>query len=162
MAVPAAVTRTKCGLYLGSTPPYRFCQNHHYTWHIFAYVSGEHDFLHIRWLLLYSAYYSYSVYCLLEFIEEAGGMSAIHLHMVELEGNGQGCPQPTFAIATPHYHRIAELVGILIEDAVEFGSCHRRCAYHHRIIYERTLTGRAGRLRQNPIVLSELLQIICI
>ena len=61
--------------------------------------------LHIRLLLLYSAYYSYSVYCLLEFIEEAGGMSAIHLHVVELEGDGQGRLQPAFAVA----------------DAVEFG-----------------------------------------
>ena len=41
------------------TLPYRFCQNPHYTWHIFAYVSGEHDPLHIRWLLLYSTYLYY-------------------------------------------------------------------------------------------------------
>ena len=89
-------------------------------------------------------------------------MSAIHLHMVELEGDGQGCPQPAFAVAAPHHHRITELVGVLVDDAVEFGGRHRRCAYHHRIIYERTLTGCAGRLCQIRIVLAELLQIICI
>ncbi len=89
-------------------------------------------------------------------------MSAVHLDMVELEGNGQGRFQPAFAVAAPHHHWIAELVGILIDDAVEFGARHCRCAYHHRIIYEGTLAGHAGRLRQNHIVLSELLQIICI
>ena len=89
-------------------------------------------------------------------------MSAIHLHVVELEGDGQGCTQPALAVAAPHHHRIAELVGILVDDAVEFGGCHRRSSYHHRIIYEGALAGRTGRLRQNHIVLSELLQIICI
>lgn len=89
-------------------------------------------------------------------------MSAVHLHVVELEGDGQGCPQPALAVAAPHHHRITELVGILVDDAVEFGGRHRRCAYHHRIIYEGTLAGRAGRLRQSHIVLSELLYIICI
>ncbi len=71
-----------------------------------------------------AVYYSYSVYCLLEFIEEEGGMSAVHLNMVELEGDGQGCPQPALAVVAPHHHRITELVGILIDDAVEFRLCH--------------------------------------
>ena len=61
------------------TLPYRFCQNHHYTWHIVAYVSEEHDFSHIQLLLLYSTYYSYSVYCLLEFVEETCSVSTVHL-----------------------------------------------------------------------------------
>ena len=87
-------------------------------------------------------------------------MSAVHLHVVKLEGNGQGCPQPALTVAAPHHHRIAELVGILIDDAVEFGGRHRRCAYHHRIVYERTLTGQAGCLRQNHIVGTELIQVI--
>ena len=87
-------------------------------------------------------------------------MPAVHLHMVELEGDGQGGPQPAFAVAAPHHHRITELVGVLVDDAVEFGGRHRRCAYHHRIIYEGALAGRAGRLRQNQIVGAELIQII--
>ena len=52
-------------------------------------------------------------------------MSAVHLHMVELEGDGQGCPQPTLAVAAPHHHRITELVGVLVDDAVEFSGRHR-------------------------------------
>ena len=80
--------------------------------------------LHIRLLLLYSAYYSYSVYCLLKFIEEAGSLSAVHLDMVELKGDGQGCPQPALAVAASHHHRITELVGVLVDDAVEFGGYH--------------------------------------
>ena len=87
-------------------------------------------------------------------------MSAVHLHMVELEGNGQGCPQPAFAVMAPHNHRITELVGVLVDDAVEFGGRHRRRAYYHRIIYEGALAGHAGRLRQNHIVGAELIQVI--
>ena len=59
-----------CGWFLSPhlcTLPYRSCQNLLHTWHIFAYVSGEHDLLHIRWLLLYNTY-SYSVYCLLSYL----------------------------------------------------------------------------------------------
>ena len=89
-------------------------------------------------------------------------MSAIHLHVVELEGDGQGCPQPTFAVAAPHHHRIVELTAVLVDNAIKFRSHHRRSSYHHRIIYEGALAGRAGRLHQEHIVLSELLQIICI
>ncbi len=128
---------------------------------ISPYVPGEHDPLYIQLLLLYSAY-SYGVYCLLEFIEESGGVSAVHLHVVELEGDRQGGPQPALAVAAPHHHRIAELVGVLVDDTVEFGDRHRRCAYHHRIIYEGALARRAGRLCQIRIVLAELFQIICI
>ena len=41
----------------------------------------------------------------MQFFQESGGMSAIHLHVVELEGNGQSCPQPTLAVALPmHQH----------------------------------------------------------
>ena len=52
-------------------------------------------------------------------------MSAVHLHVVELEGNGQGCLQPAFVVAAPQHHWIAELVGVLVDDAVEFGGRHR-------------------------------------
>ena len=56
-------------------------------------------------------------------------MTAVHLHVVELEGDGERALQPTFAVAAPHHHRIAELVGVLVDDAVEFGGRHRRCAH---------------------------------
>ena len=87
-------------------------------------------------------------------------MSAVHLNVMELERDGDRGFQPTFAVTAPHHHRIAEQVGILIDDAVEFGGRHRRCAYHHCIIYEGTFAGRAGRLRQSYIVGTELIQVI--
>ena len=52
-------------------------------------------------------------------------MTAIHLNMVELEGDGQGRPQPALVVTAPHHHRITELVGVLIDDAVELGGRHR-------------------------------------
>ena len=45
-------------------------------------------------------------------------MSAVHLNMVELEGYGQSRFQPAFAISTPHDHRIAELIGVLVDDVL--------------------------------------------
>ena len=89
-------------------------------------------------------------------------MSAVHLHVMELEGDRQGCLQPAFAVVSPHHHRIAEQVGVLVDYAVEFGGRHRRCAYHHCIIYEGTLAGCAGRLCQGQVVRTKLLQIVCI
>ena len=71
----------------------------------------------------------------MKFVEEPGGMSAVHLNVVELEGDGQSCLQPAFAVAAPHHHRITELVGVLVDDAVEFGGRHRRRAYHHRTVW---------------------------
>ena len=89
-------------------------------------------------------------------------MSAVHLHVVKLERDGEHGLQPAFAVAAPHHHRITELVGVLIDDAVEFGGRHRRCAHYHRIIYKGALAGRAGRLRQSHIVGAELIQVISI
>ena len=89
-------------------------------------------------------------------------MSAVHLNVVELEGDGQSCLQPAFAVATPHHHRITELVGVLVDDAVEFGGRHRRRAYHHRTVHETALAGNTCRLRQNHVVGAELIQVIAI
>ena len=50
----------------------------------------------------------------MKFVEEPGGMSAVHLNVVELEGDAQSRLQPAFAVAAPHHHRITELVGVLV------------------------------------------------
>ena len=79
---------------------------------------------------------------------------------MELETDGQSGLEESLAVFAPHHHGVAELVGVLVDDAVEFGGRHRRRANHHRIIYEGALAGRPGRLRQNHIVGTELIQVI--
>ena len=49
-------------------------------------------------------------------------------------------------ILTPHHHRIAELVGVLIDNTIEFGLRHRRCADNHPVV-ERTAFTIVGCLR---------------
>ena len=54
----------------------------------------------------------------LQRFQEAGGMSTIHLHMVELEGDREGRAPKTLPILPPQHHRIAKQVGVLVHDAV--------------------------------------------
>ena len=96
---------------------------------------------------------------LLQRFQEAGGMGTIHLHMMELEGDGQGCSPKASPILSPHHHRIAKQIGVLIHDAVQLRLDHGRGAYHHRLLPERTLTGRCHLGRQLRIVRIELPQI---
>ena len=51
-------------------------------------------------------------------------MSTVHLDMMELEGDRERGLEKTFTILAPHYHRIAELVCVLVHYAVEFGIYH--------------------------------------
>ena len=87
-------------------------------------------------------------------------MAAVHLYVMELETDGQSGLKQAFAVFSPHHHRIAKLVGVLIDDAVEFGLRHRRCADNHQVV-ERTVFAIVGGFRgQVEIIAVELLQII--
>ena len=66
-------------------------------------------------------------------------MASIHLNMVKLERYGQRGLEQTLAIFAPHHHWIAELVSILVDDAVEFRLNHGRCADNHVVFKEGTL-----------------------
>ena len=61
-------------------------------------------------------------------------MASVHLNMVELEADGQGGPKAAFAVFPPHQHWVAEQVGVLVYDAVEFRLHHGRGAYHHCVV----------------------------
>ena len=86
-------------------------------------------------------------------------MSTVHLYVVELEGDREGGSEPSFAVASPHDHRVAELVCILVDDAVEFCLYHGRCADDHAVFDEGApaiqgcLTGKA------EIVLGKSLEV---
>ena len=58
--------------------------------------------------------------------------------MMELERDGQFGFYPSFAIFPPHHHWVAELVGVLVDDAIQFCFNHCRSADNHAIIQERT------------------------
>ena len=97
---------------------------------------------------------------LLELLQKTGGIAPIHLYMMELEGDGQCRLEPALAIAAPHHHRVAEQIGILIDNAVQFGRHHGRSAYHHRIGQEYALAGPRHLTRQSMVVVHELIQIL--
>ena len=62
-------------------------------------------------------------------------MRAVHLGVMELEGDGQGRLQPALAVTAPSQEGIGEDAAVLIDDAVEFrsGNC-RRANYHSTIV----------------------------
>lgn len=61
-------------------------------------------------------------------------MTAIHLHMMKLEGDGERGSEEATAITPPHQHGIAELIRVLIHDAVKLRFYHRRRSHHHHIL----------------------------
>ena len=44
----------------------------------------------------------------LQGLEEGGSVAAIHLYVVELEGDGKAGTEPVVAVFAPHEHGIAE------------------------------------------------------
>ena len=67
-------------------------------------------------------------------------MATIHLNVMELERYWQSCLEQSFTILTPHHHRIAKLICILVNTAVEFRLNHGRCADNHVVLKESALT----------------------
>ena len=67
-------------------------------------------------------------------------MASVHLDMMELERYWQRGLEQSLAVLAPHHHWIAELVGVLVDDAVEFRLYHGRCADNHVLVEEGTLT----------------------
>ena len=61
-------------------------------------------------------------------------MTAIHLYMMILEGDGERGSEEATAITPPHQHGIAELIRVLIHDAIKLRSYHRRRSNYHRIL----------------------------
>ena len=61
-------------------------------------------------------------------------MTAIHLHMMKLEGDGECGSEESTAITPPHQHGVAKQIRVLIHDAIKLRSYHRRRSHHHRIL----------------------------
>ena len=87
-------------------------------------------------------------------------MPTIHLNMMKLEGDRKRCFYPIATIFSPHNHRIAKLIGILVDNTIKFRLNHCRCTNDHTILNERTLTLSSHLRCQLVIVFSKLLNII--
>lgn len=66
-------------------------------------------------------------------------MTTIHLNMMELEGYWQSGLEQSLSIFAPHHHWIAELISVLVDDAIELRLYHGGCADNHAVTKGRTL-----------------------
>ena len=95
----------------------------------------------------------------LQLFQKPCRVAAVHLHVVELEGDRQQRLDPAFAVLAPHHHGIQELVGVLVHHAVELGLDHGRGADNH-VAVEKAALARFRHLGgQRQIVAVELLQV---
>ena len=79
-------------------------------------------------------------------------MSSVHLNVVKLEGDRQRGLEPSLAIFSPHHHRVAELISVLIHYAIQFGSYHGRSSHNHSIIHKTAFAIVGCRFGQNGLL----------
>ena len=86
-------------------------------------------------------------------------MSAVHLDMMELEGDGERGFEPAFTIFAPCQERIVDCA-VLVDNAIEFRTCHSRRADFGGLIVQDVLAGLTDGLCQMNIIGIEPLQIV--
>ena len=79
-------------------------------------------------------------------------MRAVHLGVVELEGDGERGLQPASAVTAPCQEGIGVDAAVLIDDAVEFRASQCRRADYHGLIVKDVLTGLADGLCQMQVI----------
>ena len=99
------------------------------------------------------------VYLPLQQFQEHGAVAAVHLGVVELEGDWECGLEPAFAVFAPHYHWVVELVCVLVYNAVKLCLNHCRSSHYHIILKEGTLTFCSGLRCKSMIRLNKLLNI---
>ena len=87
-------------------------------------------------------------------------MSAVHLYMMELEGDRQSSLYQPFSVLAPHHHRIAELISVLVDNAIQFCLYHGGCADNHMVIEKSTLAFSCCFCCQLLVIVTKLLQIV--
>ena len=88
-------------------------------------------------------------------------MGAIHLRVVELEGNRQFIPEAPLSISSPNHERIVENATIHAYGAVNFGINDGRSADNHTFIRQVPVLATLGYLRSRFQVLAiELLEVV--
>ena len=113
--------------------------------------------VYVAWRLLYCKV----VDCLLEAVEEAGGFEAVHLGVVELEGDGQRGleePPPVFA---PSQEGVGEHLGVDAHHRVDFAFWQRRGVDGHVLFgQEVVLVGVVDLACQPEVVFVELADVL--
>ena len=84
-------------------------------------------------------------------------MTTIHLNMMELEGYWQSGLEQSLSIFAPHHHWIAELIIVLVDDAIELRLYHGRCADNHAVIKKSALAFVRCQRCQGQVIAIELL-----
>ena len=84
-------------------------------------------------------------------------MRAVHLSVVELEGDGECRLKPAFTVTAPGQKGIGEYAAVLVGYAIEFCASHCRRADYHGFIVEDILTRLAnGQKLSPPLMLSAI------
>lgn len=63
-------------------------------------------------------------YLMLQVIKKPGGMCAVHLSMMKLEGHSQACPEEAFAVSSPYQERVVVDTAVHAYGHVYVGECH--------------------------------------
>ena len=82
---------------------------------------------------------------LLQVFQKAAGMTAVHLGVVELEGDGEGGAEEAATVFPPNEEGVVVATGILVHDAVEFRLRQCRRAHNHAV-FQRGPNARPGSL----------------
>ena len=99
--------------------------------------------------------------CLLEAVEEAGGFEAVHLGVVELEGDGQRGLEESPPVFAPSQEGVGEHLGVDAHHRVDFAFWQRRGVDGHVLFaQEVVLVGVADLTCQPEVVLVEPLDVL--
>ena len=98
----------------------------------------------------------------MQLFQKTGGMGAVHLGVMELDGNAQLVAQPVAMIAPPGEVGIVVDAAVLVDEAVELRSRDSRCADDVGLFVEDVLARGGALLRDGIVVAAELLQVVAI
>ena len=75
----------------------------------------------------------YTVYCLLDAGEEAGGVGTVHLRVVELKRHAKRRPKQPLAVLAPNQEGVVEHTAVHAHCTVNVVLCECRSANHHTV-----------------------------
>ena len=97
----------------------------------------------------------------LEILQELSCVGAVHLGVVELEGDRQGIPEPMSAVSAPEQEGVVEDTAVHTNNAVNFSVHNGRSADDHGVFRQVTVLAALGHLGGvSQIVFVEFSQII--
>ena len=92
--------------------------------------------LYLKGSLMWTA----TSYFPLQELKKHSAMPTVHLDVMKLKRDWERGLEASFTVLAPHYHRIAELVCVLVHNAVKLSLHHRRSSHYHIIFQKRAFT----------------------